>query len=80
MNWEGAGTMVAISVAISTLMGFVFSLMIRSAIAEATSKLTAELHALVSNTYVRKDVYERDLKETRRGIRWIAQSDEGEED
>jgi phosphate/sulfate permease len=79
MSWDTAGTMVAISVAISTLMGFVVSLMIRSAIAEATNKLTDELHALVNNNYVRKDVYERDLKETRRGIRWIANTGDGED-
>ena len=73
MNWDVAGVMVAISGLVSTGMGFVFSLMIRSAIAEAVNKLTHELHALVSENYVRKDVYDRDQREMRAAIKWVAE-------
>ncbi len=71
MNWEAVGVMVSISAAVSALMAFVVSLMIRSAIAEATNRIMAELHELIKSDYVRREVYERDLIETRRGIEWL---------
>lgn len=79
MNWDMIGAMCAVSVAISGLMAVFVSLMIRSAISEATNKITAELHTLLDEKYVRKDIYARDLREMKRALKWIAGDGDEEE-
>ncbi len=71
MNWDMVAPMVAVSAAVSSLMAFVVSLMIRSAIAEAAASIKTELHGLLEDKYVRRDVYERDREELKQGIAWI---------
>lgn len=71
MNWEAFGVMVSVSVAVTSLMAFVVSLMIRSAIAEAAASIKTELHALLEDKYVRRDVYDRDREEMKQGFAWI---------
>ncbi|MEB3210066.1 MAG: hypothetical protein VKL39_01870 [Leptolyngbyaceae bacterium] len=79
MNWEAVGVMVAISVAVSSAMIFVVQLMMRATLSEATSRLTKELHDLLNARFVTKDVYDRDLKELRRGMKWLYSEIEDEE-
>jgi len=50
--------MVSVSVAVSSLMAFVVSLMIRSAIAEATNRITQEMHGMVGKGYVSRDSFD----------------------
>lgn len=73
------GTMVTVSVAVSSLMAFVVSLMIRSAIAEATATIKNELHGLLEDKYVRRDVYDRDHEEIKRGMIWMEERIDGKE-
>ena len=68
MSWDAVGSMVTVSVAVSTLMAFMVSLMIKSAIAEATNRITYELHNVVSTQYVRREVYDLELKELRAAL------------
>jgi len=72
MNWEMVSAMCGVSVGVSALMAVFVSLMIRSSIAEATNKITLELHYLIKTEYVRKDVYHRDLLEVKAAIKWMA--------
>lgn len=72
MNWELASQMVAISAAVSAGMVFVVSLMIREALAQATSRITKDLHELLDEKYVLKEVYRRDMREIREGMKYLA--------
>jgi hypothetical protein len=65
MNWEAVGVMVAVSATVSSFMAYVVSLMIRSAIAEASNKITGELHQLVRSNYVDRAVYESSMEHFR---------------
>lgn len=71
MNWEAIGVTATVSIGVSTLMGFVFSLMIRSAIAEMAQKITAEMHSLLGEKYVLKELHDRDVRELKQGIEWL---------
>jgi hypothetical protein len=75
VNWDALGAMVAVSVAVSSLMAFMVSLMIRSAIAEASNKITNELHQLVRSNYVDRAVYDSEMDHIRERFRRI---EEGE--
>lgn len=73
MDMNTIAAMVSVSVGISSIMGFVVSLMIRASISEATNAITHELHKLISSDYVRKDLYEMEVKEIRQTLKWLAE-------
>ncbi len=71
MDWQMVGVMITVACAISSLMGFVMSLMIRAAIEKATKSITDEIRRLLREDYVPLAVYERDMRELRDGMTWL---------
>lgn len=71
MDWAMVAAMVGVSTAVSTLMAFVVSLMIRASISDATHAITRELHSLLNERYVLKEVHEKDIAEVKEGISWL---------
>ncbi len=71
MDWNAVSIAITASAALSTLMGFVFALMIRASIAEMSNSITAEIHKLLDDKYVLKEIHERDMAELRQGVEWL---------
>jgi hypothetical protein len=71
MDWGMIAAMIAVSTAVSSLMGFVVSLMIRASISEASNLITRELHSLLSERYVLKEMHVKEIQELKDGIEWL---------
>ncbi len=72
LDWGMIGAMCAVSVGISGLISLFVSLMIRNAILEASNKITAEIHSVLSSHYVRRDIYDLEIKEIRSTLEWLS--------
>jgi len=72
MDWSMIAAMIAVSTAVSSLMGFIVSLMIRASIGEATNAITRELHGLLNERYVLKELHQKDISELKDGIEWLS--------
>jgi hypothetical protein len=54
--------MIGIALGITTLGMLVVGLMIRASISEATAKITHEIHTLLDDKYVAKQLYEMEIR------------------
>lgn len=54
--------MISIALGVTTLGMLVVGLMIRASISEATAKITHEIHSLLDEKYVAKQLYESEIR------------------